>query len=325
MANDLLQQGIAALRAGNKAQARQLLARAIQEDPRNEQAWLWLSGTVDNDEERLECLNRVLAIDPNNEMAQRGLATLRQKQPSQPSASAPSQTAPRTIPDPAVTQLRPAIETAQALSTAGPTCAACGAEIPQGQEVVVRGKDKKSPAQDHLSELCNHPRNNVRGRDRKAQPVGSVGSRPQRCGHLCSGVVFVRRSHALSDRVRRCGGWVIDRRGCEIRSRRQTRDHPAIHQRRDRAACHGNQRVPHHSLLCRAGPGRRGLHGYSPHTSGRTDAEVDRREHQERSTHTSLLGDRGMGSLRHPRQTAPAEGLMRGQLGPFSQTDQRGG
>jgi hypothetical protein len=145
MTNDLLQQGIAALRAGSKAQARQLLARAIQEDPQNEQAWLWLSGAVESDEERLECLNRTLAIDPNNEMAQRGLAALRQKQPSRPSAPAPSQTARQTMSDPVAPQSGLASETVQAPSISGPTCAACGAEIPQGQAVVLRGKDKKAP------------------------------------------------------------------------------------------------------------------------------------------------------------------------------------
>ena len=145
MANDLLQQGIAALRTGNKAQARQLLAHAIQEDPRNEQAWLWLSGTVESDEERVECLNRALAIDPNNEMAQRGLAALRQKQASQPDAPALSQTALRTSPEPASTQSELASEAVQAPSTVGATCAGCGAGIPQGQAVMVRGKDKKAP------------------------------------------------------------------------------------------------------------------------------------------------------------------------------------
>ncbi len=83
--SELVQQGIAAVKAGNKAQARRLLGRAIQEDPRSEQAWLWLSAAVDDDQERLTCLDQVLAINPDNEMARRGAAALRQKigQPAQ--------------------------------------------------------------------------------------------------------------------------------------------------------------------------------------------------------------------------------------------------
>jgi hypothetical protein len=76
---DRLQQGIAALKAGNKEQARQLLIQATQANPQNEQAWLWLSGAVESDSERLICLNKVLEINPNNEPAQRGAAALHQR------------------------------------------------------------------------------------------------------------------------------------------------------------------------------------------------------------------------------------------------------
>jgi len=79
-----LQQGVAALEAGDKALARRLFGRAIQEDPQSEQAWLWLSGAVESDKERLMCLNKVLAINPDNEMAQRGMVTLRREKPGQP-------------------------------------------------------------------------------------------------------------------------------------------------------------------------------------------------------------------------------------------------
>lgn len=76
MTDDLLNQSIAALKAGRKAEARALLAQLLQQDSGNEQAWLWLSGAVDNDEERRHCLERVLALNPGNEAARRGLARL---------------------------------------------------------------------------------------------------------------------------------------------------------------------------------------------------------------------------------------------------------
>ena len=75
-----LKQGIAAVKAGRKAEARKLLTQVIEQDERNEMAWLWLSGAVDADEDRRICLENVLAINPNNEMAKRGLASLTAKE-----------------------------------------------------------------------------------------------------------------------------------------------------------------------------------------------------------------------------------------------------
>jgi hypothetical protein len=75
--NILTQQGIQALKAGDKARATQLFDQALEQDPRDIQAWMWLSAAVDSDEERILCLEQVLLIDPNNSVAQRGLAKLR--------------------------------------------------------------------------------------------------------------------------------------------------------------------------------------------------------------------------------------------------------
>ena len=74
--DDLLKQGIAALNAGRKAEARNLLMQVVQQDERNEMAWLWLSGAVDTHQERRTCLENVLAINPNNGIARRGLGSL---------------------------------------------------------------------------------------------------------------------------------------------------------------------------------------------------------------------------------------------------------
>jgi hypothetical protein len=74
--DDLLRQGIAACKAGRRAEARELLQQVLELDERNETAWLWLSGAVVTDEDRRVCLENVLAINPNNKMASRGLQHL---------------------------------------------------------------------------------------------------------------------------------------------------------------------------------------------------------------------------------------------------------
>jgi len=82
--NDLLRQGIAALNAGRKAEARSLLMRVVQQDERNEMGWLWLSGAVDTDHDRRICLENALAINPNNGVARRGLESLIAKEGVRP-------------------------------------------------------------------------------------------------------------------------------------------------------------------------------------------------------------------------------------------------
>ena len=77
--DEFLEQGITVLKAGHKAEARTLLMQVVEQDERNEIAWLWLSGAVDTDEERRICLENVLAINPNNGVARRGLASLTAK------------------------------------------------------------------------------------------------------------------------------------------------------------------------------------------------------------------------------------------------------
>lgn len=87
-AESLLREGIAALKVGRRAEARNLLMQAIEQDEHNETAWLWLSGAVDTDEDRAICLKNVLVINPSNEVAQRGLASLAAKADVQPTTRA---------------------------------------------------------------------------------------------------------------------------------------------------------------------------------------------------------------------------------------------
>ena len=75
----MLANGIAAVKAGEMEAAQEWLVALLQIDRYNEQGWLWLSGAADNDQDRLECILEILKINPDNAVAQRGLAALRAK------------------------------------------------------------------------------------------------------------------------------------------------------------------------------------------------------------------------------------------------------
>jgi hypothetical protein len=71
-----LELAITAIRSNRKEEGRQLLNLLIQENPNNEMAWLWMSSVVNTDEQRARCLYHVLAINPDNQVARRGLQLL---------------------------------------------------------------------------------------------------------------------------------------------------------------------------------------------------------------------------------------------------------
>jgi tetratricopeptide (TPR) repeat protein len=72
----LIEQGIAAMKGGDKARAFEVLTHALRFDPNHEQAWLWLSGAVIADAERRYCLEQVLTVNPQNSAARRGLTLI---------------------------------------------------------------------------------------------------------------------------------------------------------------------------------------------------------------------------------------------------------
>jgi Tfp pilus assembly protein PilF len=85
--SDKLQQAIALIRSGDKQNGGRLLAEVLKDDPQNEMAWLWMSGIVPKDEQRRHCLAQVLTINPNNQLAQKGLAQLQKLANSRISSS----------------------------------------------------------------------------------------------------------------------------------------------------------------------------------------------------------------------------------------------
>jgi hypothetical protein len=85
---DLLHQGIAAAKSGQRERARDLLTAVVEEDERVALAWLWLSGVVDGLEEQEICLENALTLEPDNAAAHKGLAWVRQQREAQAQTAA---------------------------------------------------------------------------------------------------------------------------------------------------------------------------------------------------------------------------------------------
>ena len=63
---ELLRRGVEAARAGRKAEARELLVQVVEVDPQSEIAWIWLSGLMDDLEDRIIACENALTINPAN-------------------------------------------------------------------------------------------------------------------------------------------------------------------------------------------------------------------------------------------------------------------
>jgi tetratricopeptide (TPR) repeat protein len=69
----LTKDGIRAYQDGDREKAARLFARAIQLNVNDEHAWYWLSACVDDTDKKRYCLQRTLAINPENSKARRRL------------------------------------------------------------------------------------------------------------------------------------------------------------------------------------------------------------------------------------------------------------
>jgi hypothetical protein len=65
----MLEEAITALKTGNKTRAHELLAKLVLNEPWNESAWLALSFAVESKNQRIDCLQRVLRVNPGNHYA----------------------------------------------------------------------------------------------------------------------------------------------------------------------------------------------------------------------------------------------------------------
>ena len=73
---NFIQKGLTALMAGKKQEAEQIFIHVLGLDPGLEDAWLWLAGAVESEEEKRYCFLQVLSKNPQNTIASEGLRKL---------------------------------------------------------------------------------------------------------------------------------------------------------------------------------------------------------------------------------------------------------
>lgn len=125
---ELLSRAIQSARAKRRDEARDLLLQVIEQDQWNEQAWLWLSGVVDDPRDMQVALANALTINPGNEPARKGLDMLRQRYGNLLNAEEepPSTTAPAAS---VVPQELPEGDLPPGAKGEAIVCYKCGAEV----------------------------------------------------------------------------------------------------------------------------------------------------------------------------------------------------
>lgn len=82
--DQLIRDGVAAIRAGDRDAGRVALARALALDQHDITAWLWLGCAVDTPEQAAFCFEKALALDPDNAYARERLADVADEFPVLP-------------------------------------------------------------------------------------------------------------------------------------------------------------------------------------------------------------------------------------------------
>jgi len=80
--DELMRRGVEAARGGRRRDAREILMRVVDQDPRNEMAWMWLTGLVDGLEDKIIACENVLTINPANEKVKAYMGRLLQQKAS---------------------------------------------------------------------------------------------------------------------------------------------------------------------------------------------------------------------------------------------------
>ena len=67
--DNLLEQGIAAYKAGKRDEALKIFVSVVKQSPDNALAWEWMYKVSNTDQERDHCLQQILRINPRHEKA----------------------------------------------------------------------------------------------------------------------------------------------------------------------------------------------------------------------------------------------------------------
>lgn len=78
--SDIFRKAVKLAKSGQKIEARNLLLELVEDNPKHELAWIWLSQLVDDPEDRIIALENALTINPNRPETAVRLEKLRQKQ-----------------------------------------------------------------------------------------------------------------------------------------------------------------------------------------------------------------------------------------------------
>jgi len=129
--DQLIQDGILAVKNGNLTLAKKLLDQAALINSTDPRIWIWLSATTEDLQERRGYLERAVALDPSNAAAKRGLLMVIEKLKKTilaSEASPPVATAPSEAPPPAAT----------APSEALPPAATAPSEVPPPVKTTIK-------------------------------------------------------------------------------------------------------------------------------------------------------------------------------------------
>jgi tetratricopeptide (TPR) repeat protein len=168
--DDLLQEGITAAKSGQRERAYDLLRQIVEEDEENTLAWLWLSEVTDSWEDREICLENVLALDPTNETARKGLAWVREQIEASASTSA------GTAPAPTPTQEASSTESTPARVPVSPAAAVLREDFARRQPVPeIEPEPLPLPLRDEFEDeyLCPYCAAQTEPDDRKCAACGN--------------------------------------------------------------------------------------------------------------------------------------------------------
>jgi len=131
---DLLQEGIAAFQAGDRAKARELLLEVVKMDPENEQAWYYLAASESNPTLRKQYLQTVLEINPGNAKAREVLDRIQAREAVAEQAPAPNPSSASSGSKPRIRALDPSMETPPGAASEGPGTFKIPVKIPGAPE-----------------------------------------------------------------------------------------------------------------------------------------------------------------------------------------------